>query len=51
MPLYIRKDDKKDVLLNLEEREEKLGKRFVAIHKDGDEILNLVKVNHQISVD
>jgi len=44
VPLFVRKEDKKDVLLHLEERQERLKKRFDTIHTDGETIHRLVKV-------
>nr|CAB3238531.1 dynein beta chain, ciliary-like [Phallusia mammillata] len=45
VPLFERKDDKRDILLHLEDREDRLGKRYVAIHADGEVIHKLVKEN------
>nr|XP_018673081.1 dynein beta chain, ciliary [Ciona intestinalis] len=45
IPLYTRKEDKKDVLLMLDEREERLSKRYVSIHEDAQEIHKLIKEN------
>jgi len=44
--LYTRKEDKNNILLHLDDREEKLGKHYVAIHKDGEEIFRLIQVTY-----
>ncbi|CAK8683563.1 unnamed protein product [Clavelina lepadiformis] len=45
VPLFTRKEDKKDVLLQLDDREERLSKRYVSIHEDGLVIHNLIEEN------
>uniref|UniRef100_H2Y9A0 Dynein axonemal heavy chain 11 n=1 Tax=Ciona savignyi TaxID=51511 RepID=H2Y9A0_CIOSA len=44
VPLYVRKEDKKDVLLMLDDREDRLSRRYVSIHEDAQEMHKLIKV-------
>lgn len=43
-PLFCRKDNKKDALLQLEDRAEQLAKRYSAIQRDGQLIHKLIDV-------
>lgn len=44
-PLFERKEDKYDTLLNLDDRKDRLNKRYTEIKKLGDEIHGLLKVH------
>ena len=43
-PLFVRKEEKNDTLLNLTDREERLNKRYTEIRTIGDQIHGLLKV-------
>ena len=43
-PLFTRKEEKNDTLLNLTDREERLNKRYTEIKMIGDQIHGLLKV-------
>ena len=45
LPLFTRKEEKNDTLLNLTDREERLNKRYNEIKAIGDQIHGLLKVN------
>ena len=44
LPLFVRKEEKNDVLLNLTDRDDRLNKRFTEIKTLGEQIHGLVKV-------
>nr|XP_056713421.1 dynein axonemal heavy chain 11 [Euleptes europaea] len=44
-PLFCRKDNKKEALLNLEDKEDRLSKKFMALQKDGCKIHTLTQEN------
>uniref|UniRef100_A0A803SYF4 Dynein axonemal heavy chain 11 n=1 Tax=Anolis carolinensis TaxID=28377 RepID=A0A803SYF4_ANOCA len=44
-PLFSRKDNRKDALLNLDDKEEKLAKKFMSFQEDGRKIHTFVKEN------
>ncbi|RDD42081.1 Dynein beta chain, ciliary [Trichoplax sp. H2] len=47
-PLYERKDDKKDALLNVEDREMQLNNRYNLIKQSGERLHNLLKENYEL---
>ncbi|XP_030637015.1 dynein heavy chain 11, axonemal [Chanos chanos] len=49
-PMFCRKDNKKDTLLLLEDRDGQVLKRYRTIQRDGETIHNLVKENHSLLV-
>ncbi|XP_060638089.2 dynein axonemal heavy chain 11 [Anolis sagrei] len=44
-PLFSRKDNRKEALLNLDDKEEKLAKKFMSFQEDGRKIHTFVKEN------
>ncbi|XP_077976399.1 dynein beta chain, ciliary-like isoform X2 [Styela clava] len=44
-PLFVRRDDRRDILLQLDDREERLGKRYFDLMEDAKTIQKLVKEN------
>ena len=49
-PLFTRKEEKNDCLLNLGDREERLNKRYTEIKTIGDQIHGLLKVTSKIKM-
>ena len=49
-PLFTRKEEKNDCLLNLGDREERLNKRYTEIKTIGDQIHGLLKVTSKIKI-
>lgn len=43
-PLFVRREDKRDILLNLEDREERLSRRYQEFMNDAKTIHRLVEV-------
>nr|XP_006007896.1 PREDICTED: dynein heavy chain 11, axonemal [Latimeria chalumnae] len=47
-PLFTRRDNKKDTLLSVEDREDRIAKRYKLIQDDGEKIHQLVEENLQL---